>query len=42
MKKLYDFYLNQVKHTHYVELNFEAFGDMLTKLEYIDTYYNII
>lgn len=35
MKKLYDFYLSQVKHTHYVELNFEAFGDMLTKLEYI-------
>lgn len=35
MKKLYDFYLNHLKHTHYVELNFEQFGDMLTNLEYI-------
>lgn len=35
MKKLYDFYLKHVKHTKYVELTFEEFGDMITKLDYI-------
>lgn len=35
MKKSYDFYLKYIKHTNYVPLSYDDFGDMLTTLDYI-------